>query len=613
MSSSNWFVRLLRGTWRFFDGFRRVMHLLLMVLVFLGVLAILPKAPTPLPAKAALLVAPKGPLVEQLAGDPLTRSLDEVSGRAEPQTLVRDLVDAIEGATTDDRIQALYLDLSGMGGAGLPKLERVARAIDAFRAQGKTVVASADFYTQNQYYLAARADEVYLHPSGFVFLQGYGRYRMYYASALEKLLVDWNVFKVGEFKSFVEPFLRDDMSPEDKATSRIWLSQLWQRYVSAVADARSLEAEALRAYVTGFADDLVANDGDLARQAQQAGLVDELWHRDQVRERLIELVGEDDKHGYRHVDFHDYVTRLRATDFDSGPAVGVIVAAGEILDGKQPPGTIGGDSLAKLIRQARHDDDVRAVVLQVDSPGGSKFASEVVLRELQQLKAAGKPLVVSMSSVAASGGYWISMDADEIWASPVTITGSIGIGAYFPTVDRTMDAVGVHTDGVGTTPWAGQFRPDRPMSDAARSILQANIEHGYRQFVSEVGRAREMSYEAVDQVARGRVWSGEDAHRLGLVDRLGDIDEAIASAATLAGLDDDSSVRYLEDTMGFRESLALMFAGKAQDLAGYAAAPRSAFGTGINAWAMQVKADLERLARFNDPGNLYYWCFCVPE
>lgn len=601
-------VRALRGLWRGLDAFRRVVHLVLMLGVFMLIVASLTSSAPPIPSQAALVLSPSGMIVEQLSGDPLQQAFDEITDSRAVETSMRDLIDAIRAATSDQRVQAIALDLGDLLGAGLPNLQRLAVELQAFRATGRRVVAYGDFFLQPQFYLAAFADEVYLHPSGAVFLQGYGRYRTYMREALEKLRVDGHVFKVGEYKSFLEPYTRDDMSAEDRASSLEWLDAMWTAYRDDVERARGLDEGSLEAYVAEFVARLEREGGDLARLALEAGLVDELRTRDQVRTRLIALAGaRPDSDTFRQVDLRTYLGPIRAKRRAAGRGrgVGIVVAAGDILDGEQPPGLIGGDTIAGLLRRARTDDGIRAVVLRIDSGGGSKFASEIIQREVQLLRESGKPVVASMGAVAASGGYWIAMDADEVWAAPTTITGSIGIGAFFPTVQNTLDALGLHVDGVGTTRFSGEFRFDRDMSEEAAQVLQLSVEYGYRDFIGQVARARGLSVQRVDEIARGRVWIGERARRLGLVDRLGDLDDAIGAAAALAGLDDDYAVRYIEKDLGFREMLALQLAGKASALA-----PARVTAPLLDQFVSGVGRELTRLARFNDPGHVYLHCFC---
>ena len=429
--------------WKGLDGLRKVLHLIVLLVLFMLILATLTPELPMVPATAALVVQPEGRLVEQLEGGPLDRAIGEATGDGIPQTLVHDLVRAIDLATEDDRIQALVLRSETLAGGGLSKLQYLGEAISRFRESGKKVIAYGDYYSQDQYYLAAHADEIYLHPYGLVYLDGYERFRTYYKEAIDKLSIDWHVFSVGDFKSFAEPYSRGDMSEYDKEASRAYLEDLWRAYRSDVIAARDLDSGTLSGYADGFVSALKQAEGDLAAVAQAAGLVDELWTSDQLRSRMRELVGsdEDDDSGYRQVDASTYLAAVDGPAGKSadGPSVAVIVASGGITEGNQPPGIIGSDTIVEMIHQARDDEDVAAVVLRVDSGGGSRFASEVIRRELELLRQSGKPVVVSMSSVAASGGYWIALAGDRIFANPTTLTGSIGIVAMIPSFDRSLE------------------------------------------------------------------------------------------------------------------------------------------------------------------------------
>src|SRR6187551_687092 len=457
-------LRIISGAWRGLDRLRRLLHLIFLLGIFLFLLAAAVGERVFIPQSAALLIAPRGTLVDQLSGNALDRALARAQGAALRETLVRDIVDALRAARDDDRIKAVVLDLDELTGAGLSKLQAVAAEIRDFKQSGKPVIAVGDSFTRDQYYLAAQADDVYMNPMGQVLVDGYARFLPYYKSLLEKFYVDYNVWTVGEFKSFVEPITRDDMSPQDEEASRAFLNQLWGAYQADVTTARGMPAPALQQYADDIVRLLSNARGDTAQLAKDYGLVDDLLTRDVMRERIRERMGETkpasgQSDTYSQVTLDDYVTWLRT---EGAPAsqpnkIAVIVASGEIVDGSQPPGSIGGDSTSELIRRARADTSVKALVLRVDSGGGSAFASDVILRELQVFQQTNRPVVVSMGSVAASGGYWISMGANEIWASPTTLTGSIGVGATIPTFQRLLDKIGVHIDGIGTTELAGAF------------------------------------------------------------------------------------------------------------------------------------------------------------
>ena len=614
--------RALRAIWRGLVIAGRVLLVLFFLAILVG-LVMLTRDDTPeVPDTAALVVAPHGLLVEQLSGDPTDRAIQKLTGQEAPETLWRDLDDAIRAARDDDRIQALCLYLSRMSGAGpgLSKLQALRAAIEEFKTSGKPVIAYADFYLRDAYYLASAADEVYVHKLGGAILDGYGRFRTYYKEGIDRLELDWNVFKVGEYKSAVEPFLRNDMSDEAREANLEWMGDLWRSYLADVAAARDTTPAALTDGIDRFVDLIAEADGDSGEMALAAGLVDHLVDRDGLRQRMIELVGEDEEtHSFHQIDHQAYLqalgerTRRHPTE---GDAVAVVVAKGSILDGSHPPGTIGGDSTGKLIRDARQDDTVKAIVLRVDSGGGSAFASEVIRRELVLAREAGKKVVVSMGTLAASGGYWISTASDEIWASPNTITGSIGIFGMIPTYQKPLQKyLGWRVDGVGTTWLSGVARPDRELHPEIGRAIQVMIEDGYREFLSRVAEARSMSLEEVDKIARGRVWSGQDAHEIGLVDNLGGLEEAIASAAAMAELGDEYAVRFVEKEVGFGERLARQFLTRAAGWLGGAEADfRAARVPPIQRSLLDfVRQETEMLGGLNDPNGIYALCDCELE
>jgi protease IV len=605
---------ILYGLWRGLDVLRRFLHLVVLLVVFGFVIGAMRGSVPTVPLKAALLVAPEGEIVEQESGDPLERAVQQARGQGHAETLLWDLTDSIRAAAKDKRIPILALDLEKLDGAGQPTLEELARALHEFRATGKKVIAYGNEMTQERYYLAAQADEIYLDPMGFVLIDGYARYRMFFKEALDKLAVDINVFRVGAYKSAVEEFTRTDMSPEDKQESSAYLGALWTSYQEAVTRARKLPPDAVSKYVNTLAKTVPAAAGNAPQVALEAGLVTGIKTRIEFEKRIMDVVGQDDSTGsYKSVSTSDYV-RVAHADMkihaDGKPRVGVIVASGEILDGDQPPGTIGGESTARLIRQARLDHNIRAVVLRVDSPGGSVMASEEIYRELLALRTAGKPLIVSMSTLAASGGYYISAPADEIWASPATLTGSIGIFAIIPTIDKTLSKVGVTVDGVGTTPLAGQLRIDRPMSDDSRALLQSQISRGYEEFLSRVSMGRKKSRDQIDAIAQGRVWAGVDAKRLGLVDQLGSFEDAARSAARHAKLT-DYEVEFVEPELTWAQQLVLQLKGKAlKAMLSAAVDDKTAALARVAHKLDPLTREVERLSRFTEPNKVYAYCFC---
>jgi len=613
-------VRAFFGAlWRGLDGLRKFLHLVLLLLLFGIVIGALRTTIPVVPSKAALVLRPEGQIVEQLTGDPFERALEKLQGGLRGETLVWDLTDAIIAARDDDRIQALVLDLDRFTGAGQPTMQELTTAIDAFRASGKKVIAQGTMYLQAPYYLAAHADEIYIDPLGFVLIDGYDRYVMYYKGALDKLGVDMNVFRVGAYKSAVERYTRTDMSAEDREESLAYLGAMWNGYQQEVQKARDLPDEAIAKYVAGMAGTLAGQGGGGAQLALDAGLVTGIRTSLEVDEELSELVGrDDDNDSYRSVEVDDYLRVVHAEQKlrgDGKPVIGVVVAAGEILDGVQPAGTVGGDSTARLIREARLDDNVKALLLRIDSPGGSMFAAEQIHREIEALKAEGKPVIVSMGDLAASGGYYIAAPADEIWAQPTTITGSIGIFATIPTVNRTLDKVGVTVDGVGTTEWSGQLRFDRPLGKDAGQFLQATIEHGYAVFLERVAAGRGKTSEEIDSIAQGRVWAGIDAKRIGLVDHLGGFDDALEAAAALAGIEaGEYEVEFIEPGLSWAEELALQV--KTRAALAFAGAGVRLPGSALARVAKQfdpVAAELERWSRLSSANHLYAYCFCLAQ
>ena len=598
--------------WRILEGIRKMLHLLLLLVIFGFILAALHTSIPLVPRSAALVIAPEGELVEQLSSDPLRRAFGQASGGPAPETLLKDVIDAISAAKRDSRIKLIVLDVDSLSHSGLSKLQEVGAAVREFRAAGKRVVAAADSLDQTQYYVAAQAGEVYLDPLGLVYLDGFSYYRMFLKDAMEKLGVDVNVFRAGTYKSYTDQFSRSDMAPSEREESSVWLEALWNAYSQDVTRARSLPAGALNEFIADQPAALAAVNGDAAKLALQRGLVTALKSRRQLAEELKGLVGEDeDTHSFNSVTMAQYLTAMRSKHVlqaKSDAKVGIVVASGEILDGRQPPGTIGGESTADLLRVARYDNAVKAVVLRVDSPGGSMFASEQILREVQTLRKAGKPVVVSMSSYAASGGYYISAAANQIFASATTLTGSIGVFSVVPTFQRTLEKLGVKVDGLGTTALAGDMRFDRALTPASRQLLQTSVDHAYAEFVRRVSEGRKKSVQDVDKIAQGRVWAGIDAQRIGLVDHIGGLKDASDAAAKLAELPADYDVDYIQPDLTLRQQLMMQLRTETLRLGAMAGfgAPRSDIERIVDPLLEQARA----IARLNDPRGLYAYCWC---
>ncbi|WP_147653540.1 signal peptide peptidase SppA [Vulcaniibacterium gelatinicum] len=615
-------ARFFVGTWTVMNFTRRLVFNLL----FFGLLLVLLVAiathegAKPLLERTTLVLAPEGRLVEQYSTDPISRAIARATNdRSAMEVQLRDLLRALEAAKDDKRIERVLLRVDRLEPTGYASLREVAEAIAALRKAGKQVVAFGEGYMQGQYLLAAQADEVYLDPMGLVFLEGLDRYRLYFREGLQdKLGVDVHLFKVGEYKSAAEPFVLDAASPEAKEADLFWMNDVWQRYLDDVARARKLDAAAIAAGIEQLPQGVAAAGGDLAQLALRQKLVDGLKTQAEVEELLARrgVADEDAAGGFRQISFEGYLAHLDRAPVaaDPRPQVAVVVAEGEITGGEQPPGTVGGESTSALLREAREDEKVKAVVLRVDSPGGEVFASEQIRREVVALKQAGKPVIVSMGDLAASGGYWISMNADRIYADPSTITGSIGIYGLVPTIPRTLDRMGIHADGVGTTRLAGAFDITRPLDPAVGALIQSVIEKGYRDFTGKVAQARKREVAQIDAVARGRVWTGAQAKERGLVDAFGGLQAAIAEAAKQAklGKPDAWRVRYVEKQA---TPVERFFANLIASRAGSAWARESGLARALlTRAAPELDRDLrvlERaLARASAPVQTLAYCFC---
>ncbi len=536
----NIIVRMFRGLWDLLNfGRRLLLNLLFFALIVFVLVALFAPGPT-LEQRTTLLIAPQGNVVEQYSVEPLSRAIARAQGTEIPEVRLRDLLRALEAAATDDRIERVALRTDGIGQVGFAALHDIAAAIGKVRGAGKQVVAYADAMDQKQYFLAAQADEVYLHPEGLLWIEGLSNYRSYYREALQdKLGLDVHLFRVGEYKSYGEPFILDGPSPAATESALFWMNDIWDRWLDEVAQAREIDASELQARIDRSDVELAEAEGNAAELAKRWGLVDGILTEDEAQDLLVKRGATDDDGELRAVGLSDYLGFLNrdVSPLDTRPQVAVVIAQGEILDGEQPPGAVGGPSTAALIERAREDENVKALVLRVDSPGGSVFASEQIRREIELTREAGKPVIASMANVAASGGYWISMNADEIWADPSTITGSIGIFGLLFTAPETLKKIGVRVDGVGTTELAGALDLRKPLEPMLGNIVQSLIEKGYRDFISKVAQAREREPEAINEVARGRVWSGAQAQERGLVDSLGGFNDALAAAARRAKLE----------------------------------------------------------------------------
>ncbi|MDR2549423.1 MAG: signal peptide peptidase SppA [Desulfobulbus sp.] len=540
--------------WKFLSsGLTVLSNLIFLALVALAVTAVLYTPEVRVPMHSALLLAPEGDIVEQRSPmDPITKILNRLADNSlREETFLQDILDTIQTAGDDRRIKLLVLNTNRMGNASLDQIRTIGAALDTFKGTGKKVIAVGDNFNQAQYYLASWADKIYLHPMGAVNIRGFSVFRFYARELLDKLAVNFHVFRVGTFKSAVEPLLRDDMSTEEKENTGLWLGKLWDIYCDDIVKHRRLERQVFLDNVNQTVAQLSSVGGDRARLALATGLVDGLKNHREIEELLIQEVGAaPGKDGFNSIGFQEYLDTVTPSYTDSQEKkelIGIITVSGNILPGKGAAGQIGADDLIKRIRKARQDARVKAIVLRIATGGGSAFASELIREELAAARKDGKIVVVSMGAMAASGGYWLAAEADAIVAAPTTLTGSIGIFGAIPTVDKTLAKIGLHSDGIGTTNIAHFGNLARPMSETEASAMQMDVERGYRQFIDIVAKGRHLSADQVEKLAEGRVWDGATALKLGLVDRLGDLHDAVDEAAKRAKIPAESGY-YLELT-----------------------------------------------------------------
>lgn len=605
------FSRFFLGLWRLVDGTRKlVLNLLFLLIVYFVVLMFVDTEETlVLQSDTALVLRPYGNVVEQFSGTPLDVALEQVTEQSRQETRLRDMVDSIRRARDDDRIARLVIIPHNMWRIGMASLHELEAAITDFKTSGKPVVAMADNLSQQQYFMAALADEIWLHPNGMIWIDGFSVYRQFYREGLDKLEVEVNVFRVGEYKSTMEPYIRDDMSPEAQDANLFWIGGLWQQYLEAVSGNRGIPLENLSAAINDFANRLEAVDGNFARMAEELGLVDKLLSRPEAQLALASAGAPGHgSEGFRQVHFENY---LALTDLEHYPGtsrkVAVVIAEGEIVRGRQPQGLVGAESMSEKLRAISEDRSVEAVVVRINSPGGEVFASERIRREIQALREAGKTVVASMGDIAASGGYWIAMAADEVWASPSTITGSIGVFGMMPTFEKPLGKLGIHTDGVGTTPLAGKLRIDQSLAPDLQRIFQMTTEKTYRDFIQLVADARQMNPEEVDRVARGRVWNGAQAKERGLVDQTGTLSEAIDAAARIAGLGTDFTIQYDERELTTFEAFLIEVTGSVMTRFGWGGPSEILMR---NTLLENILADLNLLARNAGAFSVVAHCLC---
>lgn len=603
---------LFKWTWRGLNFIREfILNLFLLFLILVGVgiwLQVSGSGASPTAIQpGALRVDLSGVIVDKPSVSnklsKIGRQLLGASSDRLQENSLFDVVDAIRQAKNDKNITGMVLDLRDFAGGDQPSLQYVGKALREFRDSGKPVYALGDSYSQAQYYLASYANKIYLSPQGAVDLHGFATNGLYYKSLLDKLKVTSHVFRVGTYKSAVEPFLRDDMSPAARDADSRWVGQLWQNYLNTVSANRQITPQQLFPGAQGIIAGLQAVQGDTARYALNNKLVDALDSRASVDQLLIKQFGWDKQNNdYRNVSIYDYPITPEQARRDGN--IAVILANGAIMDGEETPGNVGGDTTASQIRDARLDPKIKAIILRVNSPGGSVTASEAIREELAAAHAAGKPVVVSMGGMAASGGYWISTPADYIVANPSTLTGSIGIFGVINTLEKSLDSVGVHSDGVSTSPLA-DISMTKALPTEVQQMMQITIENGYRNFIGLVAASRHKTPEQIDAIAQGHVWTGSDARANGLVDALGDFDDAVKKASELAKVS-APQLNWYQDEPGFLDIM----------LGQIGASVNAALPETLKAWIpapmLAVMADLKQqpgvFDNLNDPQNRYAFC-----
>lgn len=611
----------MRTLWRFIAGFFKwtwrllnfvremVLNLFFIFLVLVGVgiwMQVSGGDSKETASRGALLLDISGVIVDKPDSSQrfskLSRQLLGASSDRLQENSLFDIVNTIRQAKDDRNITGIVMDLKNFAGGDQPSMQYIGKALKEFRDSGKPVYAVGENYSQGQYYLASFANKIWLSPQGVVDLHGFATNGLYYKSLLDKLKVSTHVFRVGTYKSAVEPFIRDDMSPAAREADSRWIGELWQNYLNTVAANRQIPAQQVFPGAQGLLEGLTKTGGDTAKYALENKLVDALASSAEIEKALTKEFGwsKTDKN-YRAISYYDYALKTPA---DTGDSIGVVFANGAIMDGEETQGNVGGDTTAAQIRDARLDPKVKAIVLRVNSPGGSVTASEVIRAELAAARAAGKPVVVSMGGMAASGGYWISTPANYIVANPSTLTGSIGIFGVITTVENSLDSIGVHTDGVSTSPLA-DVSITRALPPEAQQMMQLSIENGYKRFITLVADARHSTPEQIDKIAQGHVWTGQDAKANGLVDSLGDFDDAVAKAAELAKVK-QWHLEYYVDEPTFFDKVMDNMSGSVRAM--LPDAFQVMLPAPLASVASTVKSESDKLAAFNDPQNRYAFC-----
>lgn len=537
----NFVKSIFRFLWRLVSWLRiAILNLVFLAILITFIQAIRTAPSIEIPNQSALFVAPSGSLVDQSTYNPTLIELLAQPQDLPQETDIHELIKAIKHARDDDEITGIIMRLDYMTAAGMSKIEEVGQALNYFKESGKRVLAYADSMNQQQYLLASYADEIYINSMGSVYLTGFGVYQNYFKSAAEKIALKFHVFRVGDYKDAIEPFIRDDMSDSSKEHISSWLNALWGRYTATIENHRKLERGELDRLIAELDKSLIEIEGNSASYAVDQGLVDATYSRLELKDRLIEEFGQDGNNNIKAISVSSYLNNPLIAKNESEEKIGLIIATGNILGGYQAENAIGAASLSELIERAREDEDLSALVIRIDSGGGSAFASEVIRDQLRLTNESGLPVYISMGSMAASGGYWISIAGTEIWSTPTTLTGSIGVFGLIPNLSQSLGKLGIYSDGVGTSDLSDAFQIDRELSPRAKTIIQSGVDNIYRQFISLVADARGTSTEEIHEIAQGRVWSGSKAQELGLVDKLGTLQDVLASAAQDQGLENFS-------------------------------------------------------------------------
>ena len=568
-----------------------------------------PSDDDPIEEGAILNLNIKGALVEELSQSDFERAFSQFSGESQTETLITDVIRVIRHAKDNEDISTLLISTDDFSGGSSTKLELIAKEITEFKTSGKKVIAySTQGYGTAQYYLAAFADEVHLHDYTAVFIDGYRRVRTYYKSFFDKFLIDANVFKVGEYKAFVEPYFRDDMSDEAKGNVIEWITVLWDGYLDQVSEARGISNESLKYFIDNPGLAAKQSAGDFAKAAIEYGVIDQLSNRREFRDYLYSIAPGEEDDEINIVGMNAYMNSVEMEPIfeESESNVGVIIAKGSIVDGSAGPGSIAGDDFVKIIRKAYNDESVKALVLRVDSGGGSAYASEVIADELEKFKNSGRPIIASMGGVAASGGYYISTPADKILAERHTITGSIGVGGFLPTFERALEYIGINEDGVSTVDITTSVAES--LTEKDKALLQMGTDLVYDKFIAKVADNRGVTKEEIDQIARGKVWIGSKALEIGLVDEIAGIDRAIELAAELAEIDEELlGVKRINRDSDLDSFFAGMMAKITSSIIKI---------TGLdflykkNELLDGIEESLHELSMMNDPNGIYMKCFC---